>query len=72
MATWSPYQVKAKIPQGPGIKPILLIATYIQPLNKRELLQSLDVTVRQALESLAFSAVVIGGDLNSTEEELKD
>ena len=50
----------------------MLIATYIQPLNKRELLQSLDVTVRQALESLAFSAIVISGDLNATEEELRD
>ena len=46
MATWSPYLVKAKIPQGPGIRPILILATYIQPLNKRELLQELDVTVR--------------------------
>lgn len=50
---------------------MLLIAAYVQPLHKRELLDALDIAVRQALESLAFSAVVVGGDLNATEEELR-
>ena len=44
----------------------------MQPALKRELLQSLDAVVRQAIESRLFSAVVIAGDLNATEEELQD
>ena len=41
-------------------------------MNKRELLQTLDIAIRQALESLHFSAIVVGGDLNASEEELRD
>ena len=72
MEAWSPHLIKVKIPQGPGLRPILLLAAYVQPLNKKELLQALDVAARQALESLRFSAVVIGGDLNASQEELRE
>ena len=62
--------VKAKIPQQPGDRPLLLIGVYVQPATKQQILRSLELAARRAIESQRFSAVVIAGDLNSTEEEL--
>ena len=66
MATLSPWLIKAKIPQGPGIRLILFLVSYVQQFNKRELLCNLDIAARQALGSQASSTVVIGGNLNSS------
>ena len=45
---------------------------YVQPATRRDILTSLDLAARSAIESHIFSGVVIAGDLNSTEEELRD